>query len=91
MRENKMTIKMTEPTFADKALKILGKKRGVILPSGEYEKLGPYTYSVGKKESFLKALFRPSNEPLPNGMVDIHTFISQHGFSGENEDKEKKA
>jgi len=86
-----MTIKIPKYSLADSIIKLLGKKRGVILPLGEYQKLGPYTYSVAKKESFLKALFRPVNEILPNGMVDIYTFISQQDSSNKNKDKEKKA
>jgi len=71
-----MTIKIPKVGLADKILRLIGKKRGIILPSGVYEKFGPYTYSVAQKEFFLKALFRPINEPLPNGMVDIQTFVS---------------
>lgn len=78
-----MTIKIPEPGFADKVLRILGKKRGVIIPSDEYEKFGPYSYAVAKKEYFLKALFRPANQSLPNGMVDIFTLISQHEHFGK--------
>ena len=67
---------MPKAGFADKILRLMGKKRGVILPSGVYEKFGPYTYSVAKKENFFIALIRPVNESLPNGMVDIHSFFS---------------
>ena len=72
-----MTIKLSEISLADKILTILGKKRGVIVPSEELNKFGPYSYAVVKKESFLKALFRPANQPLPSGMVEIHTIILQ--------------
>lgn len=81
-----MTVKIPEPNFADKFLKILGKKRGVIIPSAEYEKFGPYSYAVAKKENFLKALFRPANHLLPNGMVDIHTLISQQQHVNKTDD-----
>ena len=67
-----MTIKLSEYSLADKVFKIIGKKRGVIIPSDEYGKFGPYSYFVAKKESFFKALFRPANKSLPNGMVDIN-------------------
>jgi hypothetical protein len=66
-----MTIKIPEKTIGDKVLKALGKKRGVHVPSGGYKEYGPYAYSTAKKESFLKALLRPKDEPLPEGMVDI--------------------
>ena len=75
-----MTIKIPKANLADKILRSMGKKRGIILPSGVYEKFGPYTYSVAKKENFFIALLRPANEPLPNGMVDIHTFVSLKNF-----------
>jgi len=79
-----MTIKIPELTFADKALKIIGKKRGVIIPSAEYEKIGSYSYTIAKKENFIKAFLRPTNDPLPNGMIDIYTFISLNDFSHNN-------
>ncbi len=82
-----MTIKMPEPNFADRALKILGKKRGVIIPSAEYEKIGPYSYAVAQKENFFKALFRPANQALPDGMVDIHALPSQHESIDKTDDK----
>ncbi len=82
-----MTIKIPEPGLSDNLLKLMGKKRGVILPSGEHEKFNPYPYSVARKESFLKAIFRPTNEPLPNGMVDIYTFISQHSLADKDTEK----
>jgi len=71
-----MTIKIPNANLADKLLKLMGKKRGIILPSGIYEKFGLYTYSVAKKENFFIALLRSASEPLPNGVVDIHTFAS---------------
>lgn len=86
-----MTIKIPEPTFADKALKIIGKKRGVIIPSAEYDKIGSYSYAIVKKESFIKALLRPTNKPLPSGMVNIYTFISPNDFSHKASNKEKMA
>lgn len=70
-----MTVKIPSPSFADKVLNALGKKRDVIIPSDSYEKFGQSSHSVVKKENFIKALFRPSNQALPNGMVDIHSFI----------------
>lgn len=84
-----MTIKIPEPSLADKVIKILGKKRGVIIPSGEYEKFGAYSYTVAKKESFLKALFRSTNESLPNSMVDIHDYKLNMGNVDKTADSEE--
>lgn len=89
-----MTIKIPKPGLTDKILKILGKKRGVIIPISEYDRFGPYIYSVAKKENFFKALFRPGNKKLPDGMVDINSqeIFFQHKESDMNEqefDKEK--
>ena len=39
-------------SFADKVLKILGEKRGVIIPSDEYEKKA--FYGAGRKFSQIK-------------------------------------
>ncbi len=72
-----MTLIIPKISFADRVLKRLGKKRGVILPPADQEKLGAYTYSTVKKEFFFKALFRPMNKSLPEGMVDINDLISK--------------
>ena len=82
-----MTIKIPVPGIADKMIKLIGKKRGVALPSGESEKLGPYTYTVAKKENLLKALLRPGSSPLPDGLIDIQTFNSQNSFFGKDNEK----
>ena len=66
-----MTIIMPEPSFADKVLKVLGKKRGVIFPDRAVEKYGQHVYARAYKESFWKALLRPGNQELPEDMVDI--------------------
>ena len=84
-----MTIKLPEPGFADKVLKSLGKKRGVIIPSDQYDKFAPYSYAIAQKESFLKALFRPANKSLPNGMVDVYTLISQQEHIDKTNDTKK--
>jgi len=84
-----MTTIIPKPGLADKILKLMGKKRGIIMPSSEYEKFGPYTYSIGKRESFFKALLRPANEPLPNGLVDIQTFISKNEIIDKASENDK--
>jgi hypothetical protein len=66
-----MTIKLPKKTIGDKVLKALGKKRGVQIPAEAHKQFGPYTYATAQKESFLRALLRPKNEPLPKGMVEI--------------------
>ncbi len=56
-----MTIRIPPENVLDKFLKLLGKERSVIIPEGTdkiYQKKGPYVQIKGKKESFLKALFR---------------------------------
>ena len=69
-----MTVLMPKPNIADKALKILGKKRGVIFPHKAIEIFGQHVYARAHKESFWKALLRPSNQELPEDMVDIFSF-----------------
>jgi hypothetical protein len=66
-----MTIRMPEANILDRFLKFLGKKRGVGFPGKIYEKFGPYAYANAPKESFWKALLRPANQPLPDGLVDL--------------------
>ena len=66
-----MTIHFPDPNILDRFLKLLGKKRGVIFPSGNYEKFGPYFYAKAYKESFWRALFRSRNQDLPEGLVDV--------------------
>jgi hypothetical protein len=65
-----MTMKVPPPSMGDKILKGLGKKRGIIIPSEGYEKYGPYVYQEARKESFLKALLRSKDAPLPNNVID---------------------
>ena len=69
-----MTIRIPDPTIGDKILKLLGKKRGIILPPEPYKKFGPYSYIKAKKENFWKALFRSKNAPLPENVADIDLF-----------------
>jgi hypothetical protein len=47
-----MTIRIPEPNIFDKAIKLFGKKRGVIVPEQAYIKFGPHIYTVLKRESF---------------------------------------
>jgi hypothetical protein len=66
-----MTIKIPHKRIGDRVLKALGKKRGVQIPTEAHNQFGHYAYATAKKESFLRALFRPKDEPLPEGMVDL--------------------
>ena len=66
-----MTIKLPQPSIGDKILKLLGKKRGVKLPSEVYEKFGPYVYAAAQKEPFWKALLRSADAELPEDMIDV--------------------
>ena len=69
-----MTIRIPDPTIGDKILKLLGKKRGIVLPEEPYKKFGPYVYIEAKKENFWNALFRSKNAPLPENVVDYDLF-----------------
>jgi hypothetical protein len=82
-----MTIKIPNETFLDKILIVLGKRRGVIVPSEAYHKFGPYAYDQLRKESFWKALFRPKNCELPPGIIDIHTLPEQRPLSRDTKEK----
>ncbi len=84
-----MTVKIPKPNLADKILKLLGKKRGVFLHLEQNPQIGQYGgYSYGGKEGLFTSLLRPSNKPLPAGMVDINTFEDKMEYSYQ--DKEGK-
>jgi len=61
-----MTIIFSEPTFGDKLLAVMGKKRAVFIPD-IYSRFGKYAYGRAVKESFLEALIRPKNQKLEKG------------------------
>jgi hypothetical protein len=61
-----MTIIFSEPTFGDKLLAVMGKKRAVFIPD-IYSRFGKYAYGRAVKESFLEALIRPKNQELEKG------------------------
>jgi hypothetical protein len=65
-----MTIRMPKPNFADKFLRMIGKKRAVKLPTNMGQ-TGYHFQVVGVKESFWRAITRPKNRMLPEGTVDI--------------------
>lgn len=66
-----MTIRLPDPNILDRFLKLLGKKRGVVLPSGNSKKFGPHFYAKAYKESFWRALFRSSSDELPDNLIDV--------------------
>ncbi|NMC97806.1 MAG: hypothetical protein GYA70_10070 [Deltaproteobacteria bacterium] len=61
-----MTIIFPEPTFGDKLLALVGKKRAIFIPD-IYRKFGIYAYGRAVKEPFLYALIRPKNKKLEEG------------------------
>ncbi len=66
MGERAMTIIFSEPTFGDKLLAVMGKKRAVFIPD-IYSRFGKYAYGRAVKESFLEALIRSKNQDLEKG------------------------
>ena len=73
-----MTIKLPEPNILDRLLKVMGKKRGVYIPTDSHTKFGPYGYSRATKENIIKALLRPNDEELADGCVDVFDLIDIH-------------
>ena len=61
-----MTIIFSEPTFGDKLLAVMGKKRAVFIPD-IYSRFGKYAYGRAVKEAFLSALLRPKDKNLRDG------------------------
>lgn len=62
-----MTIKLSESSFGDRILNLIGKKRAIRIPLEVYDKFGPYVYAKAQKESFWRALIRPEGKLPPNG------------------------
>jgi hypothetical protein len=58
-----MTLMIQPPSFSDRLLARIGKKRAVFIPS----MTRPSGYYVAPRESFLRALLRPRGRPLPKG------------------------
>jgi len=72
-----MTIRMPKEDFPDNILKALGKKRGVKIPGGVFNKFDPQkvdVYAVAQKESFWKALLRSKDDKLPEGFFNLYDF-----------------
>ena len=66
MGKRAMTIIFSEPTYGDKLLAFMGKRRAVFIPD-IYSRFGKYAYGRAVKESFLGALTRPKNQKLEEG------------------------
>ncbi|HRT71057.1 MAG TPA: hypothetical protein P5308_06835 [Syntrophales bacterium] len=64
-----MTVELPKPTFGDKVLDMMGKKRAVFVPKDVYREYGPHAYAKASKESFLRALLRPKGADPPEGWV----------------------
>ena len=78
-----MTIVIPKPDLIDRLLRLLGKKRGVAVHGETTDPNSTQSYVAPKKESPLRALFRPSGEPLPDGMIDIFTLQLQDERAGK--------
>lgn len=72
-----MTIVIPKPDLLDRLLRVLDKKRGVAVYGETTDANNTQSYVAPKKESLLTALFRPSRDPLPDGMIDIFTLQLQ--------------
>lgn len=62
---------MPQANIFDRFLRLLGKKRGVIFPSGAVSRPDCDVYARAGKENFWTALFRSSNQALPQDLIDI--------------------
>jgi hypothetical protein len=66
---NKVMVIDGETVITGSFNKLMGKPRGILIPTEEPEKIGLYDDSVAVRESFWKALFRPKAAPLPKGVT----------------------
>ena len=62
-----MTIQMPKKNAGDRILEKFGKKRAVFIPDPQQIGLGPHVHMTARRESFLRALFRPAGAPLKEG------------------------
>lgn len=69
-----MTIKLPSKNMADRILSLFGKERAVFIPSPTEKCDDPYIYLQIRKESFFKALLRPKNRSLPDGLMYLSDF-----------------
>lgn len=60
-----MTVKIEPRGKADRILALFGKRRAVYIPDVPQ----PHDYYIAPRESFLRALLRPSNRQPPKGWV----------------------
>ena len=68
-----MTIRIPDPSIADRILRLLEKKRALIFPYGRLKAQGIDVYATAVKESFWRALLRPRASQLPEGSFDYET------------------
>ncbi len=66
-----MTIRLqTQPdVFADRVLRLFGKRRAYVLPVEDERRFGSFSYAITTKESFWSALIRSKDAPLPKGLI----------------------
>ena len=76
-----MTVRLPKPDAFDRILRFMGKKRAVYIPPNVDKEFGPYTIIVGKKESFIRALFSSKDRTLSEGWV----FLDSVGDSLESD------
>lgn len=62
-----MTFRISEGSFADKILSLIGKQIAISIPENAYNRLGLYVIMQARRESFWRAFFRPKNEDPPKG------------------------
>jgi len=65
-----MTVKVPPPNFLDKILNFVGKKRYYRIPDLPNDP-GMDCYTVARRESFWRALFRSHGAKVPNGYADL--------------------
>ena len=73
-----MTIIFSEPTFGDKLLAVMGKKRAVFIPD-IYSRFGKYAYGRAAKESFLPG-WPLENPPPVAGSKSPTLRLAERGF-----------
>jgi len=68
-----VTYRMPPEDLGDRILRKLGKRRAVFFPRAGISAIDSHSNVWLEKESFWKALLRPSSAPLPEGWVDLYS------------------
>jgi phosphopantetheinyl transferase (holo-ACP synthase) len=77
-----MTYRMPAESLGDWILRKLGKRRAVFFPRAGTPAIESYSNVWVAKESFWKALLRPTSAPLPEGSANLYELRKELELGG---------